>query len=231
MEAIGRIDLNADLGEEVTDDASLLSIVTSANIACGFHAGTVETMRVCCAGAAAHGVSIGAQVSYADREHFGRVPRDVPYDVLRDQVAEQVALLVAIAQEEGVRVRYVRPHGALYHRVRSDDEQARAVLAGAPGLPVLGLPDALLLRLAADEGRPVWREGFPDRAPAPDGGLAPRTDPGAVLTDSARIAARAVDLAGSVDSVCVHGDTPGAVAHAEAVRRALAAAGYELRGL
>src|SRR5690349_7233099 len=109
------VDLNADLGEEVTDDAGLLAVVTSANVACGFHAGTPAIMRSVCAEAARLGVVVGAQVSYCDRENFGRVAQDVEHDLLRDQVAEQVGVLAEIARAEGVEVRYVKPHGALYH--------------------------------------------------------------------------------------------------------------------
>ena len=157
------VDLNADLGEEVTDDAGLLEVVTSANVACGFHAGTPATMRAVCAGAARRGVVVGAQVSYRDRAGFGRVARDVPYDVLRDEVAEQVATLDAIAREEGTAVRYLKPHGALYHRVTDDAEQAEAVLAGSGSLPVLGFPGSRFLALAAAAGRAAYVEGFPDR--------------------------------------------------------------------
>jgi len=225
------VDLNADLGEEVTDDAGLLEVVTSANVACGYHAGTPAVMRKVCAEAVRRAVSIGAQVSYADREHFGRVDLDVAPDLLRAQIEDQVGLLRDIAESEGTQVRYLKPHGALYHRVARDPEQAAAVLAGSGDLPVLGLPGAVLLELAVGTGRRVWREGFPDRVYTEDGGLVPRDQPGALITDSAEIAARAVALASSVDSVCVHGDTPGAVAHAHAVRRALEAAGWRLRGL
>src|SRR4051794_20482415 len=130
------IDLNADLGEEVTDDAALLRIVTSANVACGYHAGSVAIMRAVCEKAAAGGVSVGAQVSYADRENFGRVARDVAHDVLRDQVADQVGTLSDIASAAGTAVRYVKPHGALYHRVIDDEDQAAAVLEGSGRLPV-----------------------------------------------------------------------------------------------
>ena len=229
------VDLNADLGEEVTDDAALLAVVTSANVACGYHAGTPAIMRAVCEEAARLGVSIGAQVSYADRENFGRVELEVAAAVLREQVADQVGTLSEIAVSCGVSVRYVKPHGALYHRVVHDPEQATAVLAGSGELPVLGLPGGLLLALAERSGRPVLHEGFPDRAYLADGGLVPRTEPGAVLTDAAAIAARAVELASqetpALHSLCVHGDTPGAVAHAHAVRRSLEAAGFGLRGL
>jgi UPF0271 protein len=223
------IDLNADLGEEITDDAALLAVVTSANVACGYHAGTVETMRFVCAEAARLGVVVGAQVSYLDRAGFGRVPLDVPQDVLREQVADQVGVLSSIAASEGTDVRYVKPHGALYNRVVDDAVQARAVLDGSGRLPVLGLPGGVLLELAAADGRRTWREGFPDRGYTPEGRLVPRDQPGALVTDGASVAAHAVDLAARVDSVCVHGDSPSAVAHARSVRRALEAAGYRVR--
>lgn len=220
------VDLNADLGEEVTDDEGLLEVVTSANVACGYHAGNAAVMRAVCAEAVRRGVAVGAQVSYADRENFGRVARDVPPRLLADQVADQVGTLARVADAEGAQVAYLKPHGALYHRVAVDRDQAEAVLAGSGELPVLGMPGSLLLALAAAGGRGTRHEGFPDRAYADDGSLRPRTEAGAVLTDTATIARRAVELAGGVDSVCVHGDSEGAVAHAVAVRRALAAAGF-----
>ncbi len=223
-----RVDLNADLGEEITDDVGLLAVVTSANVACGYHAGNAAIMREVCAEAARLGVVVGAQVSYDDRENFGRRDLDVAPEVLREQVADQVGSLSAIASSEGTSVRYLKPHGALYHRVARDEEQARAVLAGSGTLPVLGMPGALVLSLARKDGRVVLHEGFPDRGYAPDGGLLPRDRPGAVLTDAGEIAARAVELAPSLDSLCVHGDTPGAVDHATAVRVALEAAGWRI---
>jgi len=223
------IDLNADLGEEVTDDPALLAVVTSANVACGYHAGTPETMHAVCAEAARRGVVVGAQVSYADRPNFGRVRRDLAPDELTEQVEDQIGLLEAIALAEGTVVRYVKPHGALYNRVVDDAEQAAAVLAGSGSLPVLGLPDGVLLELAAAAGRRTFLEGFPDRGYTPDGRLVPRDQPGALVTDEAEISARAVALASRVDSVCLHGDSPDAVAHARAVRRALEAAGLLVR--
>jgi UPF0271 protein len=219
------VDLNADLGEEVTDDDGLLAVVTSANVACGFHAGTLETMRAVCAGAVLRGVTLGAQVSYADRARFGRVEIEVPADVLRQQVADQVGTLSAIAVAAGAEVAYIKPHGALYHRVARDAEQAAAVLDGSGGLPVLGMPGSLLLSMARERGRGSRLEGFPDRGYGSDGRLLPRDRPGALVTDPVRVASRAVELAVSVDSVCVHGDSPGAVRTAAAVRRALEAAG------
>jgi UPF0271 protein len=221
------VDLNADLGAEVTDDPGLLAVVTSANVACGFHAGTPEIMRAVCAGAARQGVVVGAQVSYRDRAGFGRVAHDVAFDVLRDQVAEQVGVLSGIALSEGTEVRYLKPHGALYHRVVDDPEQAAAVLAGSGRLPVLGFPGSRLLGLAAEAGRASYGEGFPDRGYS-GGHLVERGRPGALLEDPDEIARQAVALAPGVASLCVHGDSPGAVAHAHAVRRALEAAGFRL---
>jgi UPF0271 protein len=221
------VDLNADLGEEVTDDAGLLAVVTTANVACGFHAGTPETMRVVCAEAARLGVVVGAQVSYRDRANFGRAAHELPAEELRDQVAEQVATLSGIATAEGASVRFVKPHGALYHRVTWDPEQAAAVLDGSPGLAVLGFPGSRFLELASAAGRASYDEGFPDRGYA-GGRLVDRGEPGALLADAEEIAAQAVALAPSVASLCVHGDSPDAVAHAHAVRRALESAGYML---
>lgn len=225
-----QVDLNADLGEEVTDDAALLEVVTSANLACGYHAGSVEIMRMVCAAAAERGVRVGAQVSYRDREGFGRRHMDVAPATLAAWVAEQVGELSRIAEVEGVRVSYVKPHGALYNRVVDHEDQAAAVLEGSGDLPVLGLPGGALLRLAAEAGRRVVTEGFPDRAylePAEDGvaRLVPRERPDALVTDPEEIAAAAVRLAREVASVCVHGDGRHAVAAARRVRRALEEAG------
>ena len=201
------VDLNADLGEEVTDDEALLGLVTSANVACGYHAGTPVTMRAVCAEAARMGVAVGAQVSYADREHFGRVARDVQADLLAEQVADQVGTLTDIAVSEGSAVAYLKPHGALYHRVRDDPEQAAAVLAGSGHLPVLGQPGAFL-DLAVEAGRATYLEVFADRAYRGDR-LVPRNEPGALIEGEDAIAAQAVGLASGADSVCVHGDSQG----------------------
>jgi UPF0271 protein len=230
----GVVDLNADLGEEVTDDAGLLAVVTSANVACGFHAGSPAVMRAVCEAAAARGVRVGAQVSYLDRAGFGRRRLDVAFDTLVAHVEEQVAILAEIAVVAGTRVTYVKPHGALYNRVVDDEEQARAVLDGSGDLPILGLPGSVLLDLAARDGRTVWREGFPDRGYTDgpwSGRLLPRDQPGAVLTDPDEVAARAVAMArtGDLDSICVHGDSPGAVRTARAVRVALETAGIDVR--
>jgi UPF0271 protein len=224
-----RIDLNADLGEGVTDDDGLLAVVTSANLACGFHAGDEQTMRAVCAAASRTGVVIGAQVSYDDREHFGRRHLDVEPEVLTGWVGEQVELLTRIAGECGTGVSYLKPHGALYNRVVDDEEQAAAVLRGSGRLPVLGLPGSAVLRLAADAGRRTVLEGFPDRGYTDEGRLVPRDQPGALVEGAEAIAANAVAMAADVQSLCVHGDSAGAVEAACAVREALAGAGYDVR--
>ncbi|MBE7323164.1 LamB/YcsF family protein [Nocardioides sp. Y6] len=227
------VDLNADLGEEVTDDDALLEVVTSANVACGYHAGSLAIMRAVCERAAELGVTVGAQVSYADRANFGRVALDVPERVLRDQVADQVGTLVSVARAAGVDVRYVKPHGALYHRVLDDEEQARAVLDGSGELSVLGMVPGVLVDLARDRGRDVHSEAFPDRGYTPSGRLLGRDQPGALVAPASAVARRAVELAAQphVDSLCLHGDSPGAVGTARLVRQALEAAGWSLRGL
>lgn len=225
-----RIDLNADLGEGVTDDAALLEVVTSANVACGYHAGDELVMREVCAEAVRRGVVIGAQVSYADREGFGRRPMEVEPARLTDWVADQVGVLSDIARSAGGAVGYVKPHGALYNRVVDDERQAAAVLAGSGGLPVLGLPGSALLRLAAESGRLAVPEGFPDRGYTNEGRLLPRDRPGALVDATDQVAANAVRLAtaGGVLTVCVHGDSAGAVDAAHAVRTALRSAGYRV---
>lgn len=226
-----QIDLNADLGEGVTDDPGLLAVVTSANLACGFHAGDEATMRGVCADATRRGVVIGAQVSYLDRENFGRQQMDPGSDVLTSWVREQVELLGLIAQECGTDVAYLKPHGALYNRVVDDEEQAAAVLRGSGSLPVLGLPGSAILRLAEADGRVGVREGFPDRGYTEDGRLVPRDQPGALVEGADAISANAVQMArdGVVRSLCVHGDSPGAVEAASSVRAALLEAGYDVR--
>ncbi len=226
-----RIDLNADLGEGVTDDDGLLTVVTSANLACGFHAGDERTMRRVCEAAAELGVVVGAQVSYRDRANFGRQHMDVEGDVLTGWVSEQVEVLRGIAAECGIEVAYLKPHGALYNRVVDDEDQAAAVLRGSGQLPVLGLPGSAVLRLAEAAGRTGVREGFPDRGYTSEGTLVPRDQPGALVENAKDIATNAVDMAkaGEVQSLCVHGDSPGAVEAAVAVRDALVGAGYDVR--
>src|SRR3954453_15924596 len=242
------IDLNADLGEgfgawRLGDDDALLDVVTSANVACGFHAGDPTTMRRGCAPAAADGGANGAQVSYPDLPGFGRRFLARAPAELADDVLYQLAALDGIARSCGSRVSYVKPHGALYNAAADHEGQAQAVVDAVRAydgtLPVLGLPGSALLRAAGAAGlRPV-AEGFADRGYTAEGTLVPRRSPGALVDDPAVVAARAVGMvrdgtvtavdgstvAVAVESVCVHGDTPGAVAMAGAVRTALQAAG------
>ncbi len=245
------IDLNADLGEgfgrwALTDDERLLSVVTSANVACGFHAGDPSTMRRVCATAARRGVRIGAQVSYRDLAGFGRRAMDVPPRELADEVAYQIGALRVFARAAGADVAYVKPHGALYNRVVADEEQAAAVVAGTVlaggGLPVLGLPGSAVHAAAGAAGLPVVAEAFADRAYTARGTLVPRGTPGAVLEDPQAVVERAVRIAreGRVASLegpdvrvparslCLHGDTPGAAGTAERVRAALESAGVRV---
>ena len=229
-----RIDLNADLGESWPrwtsgEDVALLDVVTSANVCCGAYAGDEELMRVTCEAAVARGVSIGAQVGYPDRENFGRVQLEIGSAELTAEVARQIALLDGIARSVGGRVAYVKPHGALYNRIVDDEVQARAVVDALPDLPLMGLPRSVSLSIAGAAGIAVIHEGFADRAYTPEGRLVARTEPGAVLDDPDAVAAQAVRLLGSVASVCVHSDSPGALELARAVRAALESAGAELR--
>jgi 5-oxoprolinase (ATP-hydrolysing) subunit A len=245
------VDLNCDLGEgfgrwTLGDDDALLEVVTSANVACGFHAGDAVTMRRVCERAAERGVAIGAQVGYRDLPGFGRRFIDVEPHALTQDVLYQLGALQAFAAVAGSRVRYVKPHGALYNAIVHDEAQAGAVVQAVleldPSLPVTGLPGSAFLRRAEQAGLRVVREAFADRAYTPEGALVPRRLPGAVLHDPQEIAQRCVAMATgqpvrdaeggalrlSPESICVHGDTPGAVAIARRVRSALEAAGVAL---
>ncbi|WP_460788541.1 LamB/YcsF family protein [Nocardioides maradonensis] len=230
------VDLNADVGESfgrwtLGDDAALLPHLTSANVACGFHAGDPLTLRRTVATCVAHGVRIGAQVGYRDLAGFGRRFIDVPAAELTAEVLYQLGALDGLARVAGDRVRYLKPHGALYHAVNVRPAQAQAVIDAVVeygGLPVLGLPDSPFLLLAEASGLPVVTEGFADRGYLPDGNLVPRGQAGAMIESPALAAEQAVALASSVDSLCVHGDSAGAVAIAESVRAALERAGVEV---
>ena len=217
------VDLNADVGEGFGADAELVSLVTSANVACGFHAGDERSMRAACD--AAVGVTIGAHVSYCDREGFGRRELDVDAATIETEAAEQIAALQSVS---GGRVAYVKPHGALYHRASHDDACAAALVAAAAPLAVLGFPGSRLLARASEAGLVAVAEGFADRGYAGDGSLLARGAPGAVL-DADAAALQAVELAPRVGSLCVHSDTPGAVPLARRVRSALEAAGVVVR--
>lgn len=246
-----RVDLNADVGESfgawvLGDDAALMPHLTSANVACGFHAGDPATLARTCRLAAEHDVVIGAQVGYRDLAGFGRRFVDIAATDLAAEVTYQVGALDALARVAGSRVRYVKPHGALYNAVVHHRAQAAgvvdAVRALDPTLPLVGLPGSVLLELAAAAGLPTVTEAFADRAYAADGTLVPRSLPGAVISAPDEVVARAVrmvtegtvtavdgtDLPVRADTLCVHGDTPGAVALAAAVRAGLERAGVAL---
>jgi len=254
------IDLNADLGEGVSGDPDvdpdeldelLLQQVSSANVACGGHAGDERSMARVCRLAVQRGVAVGAQVSYVDRAGFGRVRLDVAEETLVAQLAEQVAVLRAIATAQGGAVTYVKPHGALYNTAADDRAVAASVVEsvlldaerhGHTPYPLLTLPGCALAQVAAARGVAVVGEAFADRAYTCDARLVPRGTAGAVLDDPATVVARVVrlatdgvvrsidgtDLAIGAASVCLHSDTPGAARTAALVRAALIAAGVDV---
>lgn len=265
---VRRIDLNCDLGEARRGtprwaaslvpgsgadpaDVALLDVVTSANVACGFHAGNRPTMNATAVAAAERGVALGAHPSYRDGVNFGRVEHELSREEVARLVRFQLEELDMAARRHGTRVRYLKPHGALYNRIVHDPEQAAGVvdallgyadLAREEPLPVLGLPGAAVLSAAAAAGVPTVKEAFADRGYLPDGTLVPRSEPGALVTDPGEVAARVVAMATgrevaavggaqvvvSASSVCVHGDTPGAIDLARRVRGALETAGVKV---
>lgn len=250
MDAV--IDLNSDLGEgfgawPLGDDDALLDVVTSANIACGFHAGDPSVLRRVTERAAERGVSIGAQVGYRDLAGFGRRFIDMDPDDLANDVIYQIGALDGFARIAGSAVRYVKPHGALYNAVVAHAEQAAAVVEAIrrydPSLPVLGLPGSQLVKQAEEAGLSVVLESFADRAYTPQGTLVSRREASAVVLDPDVVVERSVRMAvegavqavdGSVlklspQSLCVHGDTLGAVEIARRVRKALADAGVAVK--
>ncbi len=240
------IDLNADIGEGVGDDAAMLDIVSSANVACGFHAGSPDIMRATFAAAHDRGVAVGAHPGFADREGFGR--RLIPTTIAEVEalVAYQVGAACAVAALAGHRVTYVKAHGALYNHAAVDADVAHAIARGVraanPHLTCLCLSGSVALTAAEQEGLATRAEVFADRAYLPDGTLVPRDRDGAVLHDAAQIAGRIVGMIGSgtitaidgssfaapMDSICVHGDTADAVGIAAHLRRALLAAGHRI---
>jgi UPF0271 protein len=248
---VATIDLNSDVGESfgrwtLGDDSAMFRSVSSANVACGFHAGDPSVIRSTCRNAAAAGVVIGAHVGYRDLAGFGRRFLDISPTELADDVVYQLGALQALAAVEGSRVRYVKPHGGLYNAIVHHTAQAQAVVDAVKSvdadLPILGLPGSEVLRLAEAAGLRAVTEAFADRAYNPDGTLVSRSRPGAVLDDPAQVAEQVVRMAtessvrtvdGSVlkikaESICVHGDSPGAVDMATAVKTALAAAGVTI---
>lgn len=246
------IDLNSDLGESygawsMGDDTAMLSVVSSANIACGFHAGDPAGIYRTVKAAAENGVVIGAHVSYPDRVGFGRRDLDVTREDLIADVIYQIGALKGLAAAAGAQVRYVKPHGALYNRIANDAKQGQAVidaiLAVDPSLVLMGLANAPILQLAKQAGLATIAEAFADRAYTPEGQLVSRRETGAVLHDADVIAQRMVQLAreGTLEavdgstikieaqSICVHGDSPGAVAIAQSIRQRFEAEGIEIR--
>jgi UPF0271 protein len=233
------IDLNADLGESfgrwtLGDDQAMLELITSANVAAGFHAGDPLTLRRTCAEAVRRGVVIGAQVGYRDLAGFGRRFIDIDPAELTADILYQIGALDGLARSVGGRVAYLKPHGALYNTVVDHDQQARAVvdalLALPDRLPLLGLPGSRVLAIAADNGLPTVTEYFIDRNYTPDGRLVDRRRPDALITDPDQAAERAVAAARDrvAESFCVHGDSPGAVQMARTVRTALTEAGVSI---
>lgn len=241
------LDLNCDLGElpSLDVEAAVMPYITSANIACGLHAGGAETMRAVVRLAKQHGVAVGAHPSWPDREHFGRREMSLPLEDVEALVWYQVGALAAIARGEGAELRHVKPHGALYHQAARDATLAetivRAVKRFSQELIVVGLAGSVLVEAARALGLMAADEAFPDRRYNPDGTLVPRGQPGAVLQNPAQVAAHAVRLARAgirqgaatlfPHTLCLHGDSPHAVQNARAVRAALEAAGIPVRGL
>lgn len=245
------IDLNSDLGEslgawKMGDDAAMLSIVSSANVACGFHAGDPVGMLATLREASSRGVVVGAHVGYRDLVGFGRRPMDVPHAELVGDVIYQIGALQALARVAGTSVRYVKPHGALYNTIAHDLAQARAVIEAVKladeRLALVVLAGSALAQWARDAGLQVVEEAFADRGYTPEGVLVSRREPGAVLHDPQAVAQRMLQLAteGTVqavdgstvriraDSICVHGDSPGAVEMAREVRKLLEASGVKV---
>lgn len=242
------IDLNADLGERpeaVDEDLQILASITSANLACGFHAGDLETMLRLCEAARRAGVAVGAHVSYRDRKGFGRRHVEVEPAQLTLDVIEQLAALAEAAQQVGASLAYVKPHGALYNRCRSDRIQSRALIDATlsfdSSLRVVGMPSSALAEIAVAQGLEAISEGYADRGYLADGGLVPRGQPGALLEAKVAIA-QALDLirgfviaadgsrlALAVRSLCLHGDTPDAPTLAAALRGTLEQAGVTVQ--
>jgi len=250
--AVSIIDLNSDLGESYGPyrlgmDEEIIPLISSANVACGFHAGDPRVMQATVDLCARHGVAVGAHVSYPDRVGFGRRHMAISHQELVTDILYQIGALAAFCRTAGVPLHHVKPHGALYNDAAVSDEVARAVTDAVrlsdPGLIVFAPGGSAVESQARLAGLRVAREGFTDRAYQPDGTLVPRSRPGAVLSDAEAIAERALVLAtrgalrdcdgGSmcleVDTLCLHGDTPAALQAARGIRRVLAEAGIEVR--
>jgi UPF0271 protein len=244
-----RIDLNADVGEGVGQDPALMPHITSANVACGVHAGSLAVMRETVLLAREHGVAVGAHPSFPDRDGFGRRDLRLPPPQVEDIVVSQIEALAAIAAAEGVRLQHVKPHGALFNVAVRDrsvaDAIARAIAWVDPALILFGLPASELIAAGNAAGLRTACEVFADRAYRPDGTLVPRTQPGAVIDDAAqvltRVAAIALERAViaidgtrvpiTLDTICVHGDTPGAAGLAARIRATLTASGIDVKSI
>ena len=253
------IDLNSDLGEGVAADGlsaddlddALLSVITSANVACGGHSGDLASMSRSCSRAGELGVAIGAQISYVDRVGFGRRRLDIVPDLLREQLLEQLTALTACARAVGTDVAYVKPHGALYNAAADDADTAQAVVEAilrdadqrGRALSVLTLPGSMLAQIATPHGIAVFTEAFADRAYTDTARLVPRTEDGAVIHDPHVVETRVlqmvlessitsingVPIPNTCDSICVHSDTDGALVLVHRIRKALQDKGIELQ--
>lgn len=240
------IDLNADVGEGYGQDAALMPLISSANIACGYHAGDTDSMREAVALARDHLVAVGAHPSFPDRQHFGRREMPLPAHDIHECIRAQVEALAAVAAAAGTRVRHVKPHGALYNMAARDEDVAEAVARAVhsvdPTLLLFGLSGSMLMQVASRIGLRTVSEVFADRAYRADGSLLPRDQHGSVLHDESGVVARAVGMAreGMVvavngdsirvraETICVHGDTPGAAALASRIRDELVRAGVTI---
>ena len=248
------VDFNSDLGEAfgpwpMGQDAQLMPLISSANVACGFHAGDPATMRATVRLARRHGVAVGAHPGFPDLVGFGRRDMQVAPADVEALVLYQIGALAAIAKSEGVALQHVKAHGALYTMACRDEALAeaiaRAVLAVDPTLVLFGLPESALIQAGLDAGLPVAAEAFADRAYLPDGSLAPRSQAGSVIHDVDTVVARAIAMVTEssvvatdgtrirfeADTLCLHGDTPGAVTLAGAIRRGLEDAGVGIAPL
>lgn len=240
-----KIDLNCDMGEKIGNDENIMPYITSANIACGFHAGDADTMRETVRLAKRFGVAVGAHPSWRDRDGFGRREMSLPEGEVEALVREQVEALAAIARAEGVKLRHVKPHGALYNQAAKDRELAnaiaRAVKTISGELVLVGLAGSGLVEAGIEVGLRVANEGFPDRNYNPDGTLVSRKEPHAIIGSPEEVVRQAVELAQNginlggrrvyVDTLCLHGDHPRAAENAQSVQESLRNFGVELTAL
>lgn len=229
-----KIDLNCDLGEGMGDDEAIMPYITSANIACGFHAGDEQTMRGTIRLAKRFGVNVGAHPGWDDRENFGRKEMSPPPDEVEKLVFQQILVLAGIAKEEGVTLTHVKPHGALYNQSAKDIQLASAIARMVKNVSVdlilVGLAGSRLIEAGVEAGLHVAAEGFPDRGYNPDGTLMSRDLPGALIASPEEVARHAVELLRTMqlDTLCLHGDHPNAAENARILREALEKNGVEI---